>query len=139
MVAHATKSRSAELYALFTKWCASLRREFDEKKADPPLRPGEPRYAGAAFWASGLRREMRDTWLQLSAAPAGGARAALAALEPKPVLKEGEEASGFAGAGGPVDDLEGIVGQGWLREGIPVPEGRDAAKAFDRLDDVLTG
>jgi hypothetical protein len=56
------------LFQHFTASCVETRREFDERKNDPPLRPLEPKFGGAAFWAESVRRCVGRTWAALGRA-----------------------------------------------------------------------
>jgi hypothetical protein len=83
-----TQTRTAALFHHFTAWCIETRREFDERKNDPPLRAHEPKFGGAAFWAESVRRRVGATWANLGRA----ANPNKGWLQIAPVLAEFREA-----------------------------------------------
>jgi len=48
----------SEVYAMFAQEVRKVKTEFDRHKKEPPLPPGQPRFAGAALWAKALLKRI---------------------------------------------------------------------------------
>lgn len=59
------EKKTAEAYLLFNRTIEDVRRDFDENRRTPPLRPQEPKWAGSALWAKALATIVEDAWVLL--------------------------------------------------------------------------
>jgi len=61
-VKRCVEKRVVQTLQLFKALVDRTRNEFDNKKNEPPLRPYEPEFAGAAVWAQGLATMVQESW-----------------------------------------------------------------------------
>ncbi len=54
--------KTAEVYELFIHHVSVLRQQFDENRRNPPLRFGEPQFAGSVLWAESLAAMATELW-----------------------------------------------------------------------------
>ena len=70
--------------SMFVSWADSLRKEFDENRAAPPLKLTEPKYGGSAFWAWSMQKALERNWRSLKVAVLGDAADVDASAPPGP-------------------------------------------------------
>ncbi len=54
--------KTAEVYQLFIHHMSVLRQQFDESRRNPPLRFGEPQFAGSVLWAESVAAMATELW-----------------------------------------------------------------------------
>lgn len=59
-IKRAVHQKAQEVWALFLKQLRDAKSIFDAQAHNPPLRPDEPMFAGAALWTEGIARPLRE-------------------------------------------------------------------------------
>ncbi len=54
--------KTAEVYQLFARHMSILRQQFDDNRRNPPLRFGEPQFAGSVLWAQSVTAMASELW-----------------------------------------------------------------------------
>ncbi len=54
--------KTTEVYQLFVRHISVLRQQFDDNRRNPPLRFGEPQFAGSVLWAQSVAAMATELW-----------------------------------------------------------------------------